>query len=93
MSNLEHFAIMDIYYFHTPDTIIITLPTNNPCHLTCYYTDKTPRKHHTTRIIRGLEVPWGVYFCFVGWKAVEQNEAGDTLIHTFEIPEWSYCQT
>ncbi|GAI68035.1 unnamed protein product [marine sediment metagenome] len=34
MSNLEHFAIMDIYYFHTPDTIIITLPTNNPCHLT-----------------------------------------------------------
>ncbi|GAH52378.1 unnamed protein product, partial [marine sediment metagenome] len=74
MSNLEHFAIMDIDYIHAPSSITIITRTNNPCHLTCYYTDKKPLKHHTTRIVRGLEVPWGVYFCFVGWKAVEQNE-------------------
>ncbi len=93
MSNLQHFATIDIEYFHTPDSIIISLLTNNPCHLTCYYTDKKPLKHHTTRIVRGLEVPWGVYFCFVAWKAIEQNEAGDTIWHTFVIPDWSYCQT
>jgi hypothetical protein len=92
MSNLEHFAIMDIGYFHAPTSLTITTSTNNPCHLTCYYTHIPPRKHHTTRIVRGLTVPWGVYFCFVAWKAVEQNEAGDTLTHTFDIPDWSYCQ-
>ena len=92
MSNLEHFAIMDIGYAYHPSSITISLPTNNPCHLTCYYTHIPPRKHHTTRIVRGLTVPWGVYFCFVAWKAVEQTEAGDTLTHTFEIPDWSYCQ-
>ncbi|MBA7549626.1 hypothetical protein ES705_42116 [subsurface metagenome] len=93
MSNLEHFAIMDIDYIHAPSSITIITRTNNPCHLTCYYTDKKPLKHHTTRIVRGLEVPWGVYFCFVGWKAVKQNEPGDTRTHTFDIPDWSFCQT
>jgi len=38
-------------------------------------------------------VPWGTYFCFVSYKLVEQAEPGDTLIHTFSIPEWEYCQT
>lgn len=84
---------MDIVYFHAPTFIIISILSNTPCHLTCYYTDKKPLKHHTTRIVRGLEVPWGVYFCFVGWKAVEQSEVGDTLTHTFVIPDWSFCQT
>ncbi len=90
---MNNFAVLTIAYSHTATSIIITITTNNPCHLTCYYTDKKPLKHHTTRIVRGLEVPWGVYFCFVAWKAVEQNEPGDTLYHTFTIPEWSYCQT
>ena len=39
-----------------------------------------------------MTLPWGVYYCFVAWQSVEQTEAGDTLIHTFEVPDWSYCQ-
>ncbi|MBA7584128.1 hypothetical protein ES708_26081 [subsurface metagenome] len=40
-----------------------------------------------------MTLPWGVYYCFVAWQSVEQLEAGDTLLHTFEILDWSYCQT
>ncbi|GAJ12147.1 unnamed protein product, partial [marine sediment metagenome] len=90
---IDNFAVLDMDYIHLAIGLIILLPTATPCHLTCYYTDKKPLKHHTERIIRGLTVPWGVYFCFVGWKAVEQNEPGDTLYHTFTFPDWEFCQT
>ena len=89
---MNNFAVLTIAYSHTPTSVVITITTNNPCHLTCYYTDKEPGSHRTSRNQRGLTLPWGVYYCFVAWKSVEQQEAGDTLIHTFEIPDWSYCQ-
>ncbi len=90
---MNNFAVLSIYYFPTPTSIIITISTNTPCHLTCYYTDKEPGSHRTSRNQRGLTLPWGVYYCFVAWESLEQTEPGDTLIHTFEIPTWSYCQT
>jgi hypothetical protein len=40
-----------------------------------------------------LTLPWGVYYCFVSWQSVEQQEAGDTLIHTFEVTPWVFCET
>ena len=76
-----------------PDGMRITITTNNPCHLTCYYTDKEPGSHRTSRNQRGLTLPWGVYYCFVAWLSLEQTEPGDTLIHTFNITPWAYCQT
>jgi hypothetical protein len=85
MSELNHFSILDIFYTPYNSGIYICVHTNNPCHLTCYFTFKKPLKHHTSRIIRGLKVPWGVYFCFVAWYPIEQDQAGDTLYHTFNI--------
>lgn len=67
--------------------------TNNPCHLTAYWTDVPPRRHHASRRIRGKLVPWGVYFCFVSWHPIEQIEPGDTLVHTFNFTPWDPCQT
>ncbi|MBA7584626.1 hypothetical protein ES708_26583 [subsurface metagenome] len=90
---MNNFAVINISYSHTATSVIITITTNTPCHLTCYYTDKEPGSHRTSRNQRGLTLPWGVYYCFVAWKSVEQTEAADTLIHTFEVPDWSYCQT
>ena len=90
---LQHFAVLEVSYLHQLTSIIITCRTNNPCHLTLYYTEKEPVRHATSLVKRGLAVPWGAYFCFVAWNSVEQQEAGDTLIHTFEVPDWSYCQT
>jgi hypothetical protein len=89
---MNNFAVLTIAYSHTATSVIITITTNTPCHLTCYYTDKEPGSHRTSRNQRGLTLPWGVYYCFVAWQSVEQTEPGDTLTHTFEIPAWSYCQ-
>ncbi len=90
---MNNFAVLTIAYSRTATSAIPIITTNTPCHLTCYYTDKEPGSHRTSRNQRGLTLPWGVYYCFVGWLSLEQTEAGDTLIHTFEVPDWSYCQT
>jgi hypothetical protein len=90
---MNNFAVLNIAYTPDPTTLSFIVETNNPCHLTCYYTDKEPGRHRTARNQRGLTLPWGAYYCFVAWQSVEQTEPGDTLIHTFEIPDWSFCQT
>lgn len=90
---MSNFAVLTIAYLHTATAIVISITTNTPCHLTCYYTDKEPRRHRTARNQRGLTLPWGVYYCFVAWQTVEQTEPGDTYIHTFEVAPWEYCQT
>jgi len=90
---LQHFAILDIKQFHHSLGILIITTTNNPCHLTCYYTDKEPVRHATSRVVRGLALPWGAYWCFVAWQSLEQQEAGDTLTHTFDLTPWPICQT
>ncbi|MBA7553996.1 hypothetical protein ES705_46606 [subsurface metagenome] len=90
---MNNFAVLDITQTMIPDGIRITITTNTPCHLTCYYTDKEPGSHRTSRNQRGLTLPWGVYYCFVAWLSLEQTEPGDTLIHTFDITPWTYCQT
>ncbi len=86
-------AVLDISYLHFWDSIVITLPTQIPCHLTCYYTHIKPVRHATSRVLRGQALPWGGYWCFAAWLSVEQLEAGDTLIHTFPIPNWFECVT
>jgi len=90
---IEHFAVMDLIQTPTPTGISITIPTNVPCHLTCYWTDKKPLKHHTSRVVRGKAVPWKTYFCFVAWHEVKQTEDGDTLYHTFDLSPWAECET
>lgn len=90
---MNNFAVLNITYHHDSTLTTITIATNNPVHLTCYYTDKQPGRHKTERTDRGLTLPWGAYFCFVAWQSVEQLEAGDTLRHTFEIQGWLSCQT
>ncbi|MBA7708617.1 hypothetical protein ES703_117520 [subsurface metagenome] len=89
---VKNFAVLDYQALHLDNAIIFSIPTPVPCHLSCYYTDKTPLKHHRTRILRGVALPWGTYFCLVAWKAVEQLEPGDSLYHTFPVPDWSFSQ-
>lgn len=85
---IQNWALMDMTITHWDIGLTIRLPTNVPCHLTCYYTYLAPRKGWSSRTIRGLTVPWTTDFTFVEMDKVEQTEAGDTLYHTFEIPTW-----
>jgi len=90
---MNNFAVLDMALSPWDTGTFISLPTNVPCHLTCYWTAQKPLKHPTERTIRGLTVPWGVYFCFVTWHAVEQIETGDTYYHTFDLSPWPICET
>ena len=87
------FAVKSISYAHTADTCTITVETFWSCRLQIHYTQEEVRKHSQTIIRRGLEIPWGVYFCFTSYLSIWQIEEGDTTIHTFVITDWSYCQT
>lgn len=85
---IENFAPTGLTYIPLSDGIRFCLATSVPCHLTCYWTDVEPRKHRTTRTVRGLDVPWNTYYCFVAWREVEQTEPGDSLYHTFDLIPW-----
>lgn len=89
---IPNFAAVDISFLHFNNAILIYLSTSVPCHLSLYYTDKQPLKHHVSRILRGAKVPWATYFCFVAWQTAQQLEPGDSLYHTFLIPDWSFYQ-
>ena len=93
MVPLARWAPLDIEITWDANEATIVLTTNVPCHLFMHWTIKQPWVHPTTRTVRGLSVPWSAYWCFVVWHENEQEEAGDTYIHTFIKPDWIYCVT
>lgn len=89
---LQHFAVLSFSPLPCGDILRLACTTNNPCHLTCYTTTITPQRHKATRELRGLLVPWGAYWCFDAFTPHAQIEAGDTLEHTFNFPDWPRYQ-
>lgn len=88
-----NWAILDIYQFLTTNGYIIIAITNTPCHLYLIWSPYEPQKHPRTIISRGLSMPTAVAYCFVVWAENEQEEPGDTLIHTFTKEPWAGCET
>ena len=70
----------------------ITIYTNVPCHLWMRYTLINPKIHKITRLRRGLAAMEDWYFCFDVYIDNDQEEAGDTLVHTFIKEPWPYCE-
>lgn len=89
----HHWALMDITYEQLHDGYQITTYTDVPCHLFCRITTTPPRKHSLPSYRRGLFLTGDIRFCFVVYKDNEQEEAGDTLVHTFIKHGWYHCQT
>jgi len=72
--------------------LYVACVTDVPCHLWLRWTDKEEHIHPRQKDRRGvlfLSVP---DYCFVEWQEVEQNEAGDTIHHTFNFDTWGTCQ-
>jgi len=90
---MNNFAVLDLAYTHYVEGIYICVKTDVPCHLTLYHTSSPPRRHKTSRTDRGVTLPWGAYFCFVAWTAVEQEQEGDTLYHLFNVYPWMVLTT
>ena len=71
----------------------IVLTTDVSCHLYLYWTNKAPWVHRTSKLDRGLTVPWDAYWCYVVWTLLDQEEPGDTTTHTYNWTGWENCQT
>ncbi len=89
----EHWYPLTIDQTTIPGGFTIVLTTDVPCHLWLFWTYEAPWVHAKSRIERGLAVPWDAYWCFVSWHIIDQDEPGDTTLHTFQWLGWVTCQT
>ncbi|GAH76928.1 unnamed protein product [marine sediment metagenome] len=90
---MNNFAILDIDQIPIRYGFEIVITTNTPCHLFLHFTKIEPEKHKTAIYRRGIRLMDATRYCFVVWEANEQQEAGDTLIHTFTKEAWDICET
>lgn len=73
------------------DGFTVTVTSDVPCHMFLRWSKTNPQIHPVTKTRRGLSVMLDNRFCFVAYKDLEQNEAGDTLTHTFTWLDWYTC--
>lgn len=90
---ISNWAPTDIESELTPSGYTIVVTTDIPCHLYMRWTTTEPRKHPSEVFRRGIRLMAGVRWCFVSFKENEQEEEGDTLVHTFIKPDWPVCET
>lgn len=89
---LTHWALLDLQYEYLDDGFKITATTDVPCHLYCRMTKVEPEEHSKPTFRRGIQLSGDVRFCFVVYEDNEQDEAGDTLTHTFLKGDWPICE-
>ena len=85
-------AGLDLEYEYLDTGFKLKLHTDTPCHLWCRMTSTPPRKHALPSLRRGTFLQGDIRFCFVTYEDNEQEEDGDTLIHTFLKPNWPICE-
>ncbi|MBA7535572.1 hypothetical protein ES705_27830 [subsurface metagenome] len=90
---VPRWLLADIEHTLTATGYKHVVKTNVPCHLWLRWTLTHPHIHSKTVLIRGLRLKDDVRFCFVTYHDNEQEEAGDTLIHTFTKEPWPHCET
>lgn len=73
------------------ETAGIRITTNELAHLTLRYTYTKPVKTSIPKEKRGALWYYDNKLCFVAWKNCEQDEPGDTTIHTFSCPIFPSC--
>ncbi|GAI02334.1 unnamed protein product, partial [marine sediment metagenome] len=90
---IRNWAILDIQQTITATGYKIAVITNVPCHLYMMWTNKEPNKHKIVGLRRGDLALRETRYCFTSWNKNEQEEAGDTLTHTFYKEPWPVCET
>jgi len=90
---VSNWAVLDIEQKQMLDGFTIIVTTNIPCHLFMRWTNVKPQQHKIPRERRGIFLYDDKRFCFVAYHENEQEELGDTLIHTFVKEDWPICET
>lgn len=88
MASVTRFLVLshEVTWVGSVATIVVT--TNVECHLTCRYTYKPLLVHNSANTARGVRVLDNPDYCFTSFREVEQDQAGDTTIHTFSFGEF-----
>jgi len=76
-------SFRDFAYTETPTGTQVVIITDIPCHLFIRWTILEPWIHSKPVLRRGMWLNDDVRFCFDVFSDCEQNEPGDTIIHTF----------
>lgn len=93
MSTECYISVRDMQYSYYCDGFKITAITDVACHLYMRWSTNHPWKHIVPRLMRGIRMHDDIYLCFVAYHDNEQEEAGDTHVHTFIKRGWPICQT
>lgn len=89
----ENISFRDVQFTDDFESVFITVTTDIPCHLYCRLTETKPQIHLQSVLRRGAPFMSELRFCFTSFEDNEQAEAGDTLTHTWEKPNWGFCVT
>lgn len=93
MAVWRYWALQDIEQILTNTGYRIIVTTDISCHLFMRWTVIEPAKHIEPLYRRGIALPLKPRFCFDVYEDNEQEEAGDTIYHTFIKEPWAHCET
>ncbi len=88
-----HISVRDIDFHPSETGVRIRVITDVPSHLYIRLSLKKPWVHMQPSIRRGVAFAEDVRFCFTVFEDNEQNEWGDTLVHTWWKENWPVCTT
>lgn len=86
-------SFRDVAFTPAEESVTITATTDIACHLFCRLTIEPPRIHTKSITRRGEPFMSELRFCFTVFEDNEQEEAGDTMEHTWIKPAWPVCTT
>lgn len=90
---ISNWAVQHIYQYQLIDGFKIVVITDSECHLWLRWTNVAPQIHKEAVMKRGMMWHADLRFCFVAYHENEQEEPGDTLVHTFYKRNWPVCET
>lgn len=87
------FSLRNLTHAYLCDGFKITAYTDVPCHLWMRWSNNPPQLHDMPVLRRGLFMHGDRYFCFTAYRDNEQEELGDTTVHTFIKRNWDVCES
>ncbi|MBA7543758.1 hypothetical protein ES705_36098 [subsurface metagenome] len=88
-----HISVRDIDFHPSETGVRIRVTTDVPSHLFIRLSSQVPRIHKQPELRRGVQFATDVRFCFTVFDDNEQNEWGDTLVHSWWLENWPVCTT
>lgn len=86
------FIIVEYAHSWQGGELWIAAVTDITCHLYLRKTEEPTGMHNRSTTLRGLPVMTDPKYCMVQYEAIEQNEPGDTIYHTWNFNGWKDCE-